>query len=87
MSTTEPGKAVLFIHTKSGMTFAEEFLEGDSDRDPQLRAELLWEGIKDDFPGALSAIALNDRARDLMANRRMAEMGFTDYDHAAVNER
>lgn len=78
----EIGRAVLFIYQANGKVNADEFLEGDSEHDPYHRARALWASVEDDFPGAIHAIGMNQRARDLMANTRMAQMGFPDYDNA-----
>jgi hypothetical protein len=77
------GKAVLFILLPNGKTTTDVFLESESDDDPHYRAEQTLAAVGDDFPGMMHAIAINERARDLMTNRRMAAMGFTDYDHAS----
>ena len=79
-SKSEIGKAVLFIHHTNGKVNADEFLEVEGKSDPYHRALGLWESCCDDFPGAIHAIGMNDRARDLMTNTRMAEMGFEGYD-------
>ena len=77
---SEVGKAVLFIYHTNGKVNADEFLEVEGKSDPYHRALGLWESCCDDFPGAIHAIGMNDRARDLMTNTRMAEMGFEGYD-------
>lgn len=76
---TEEGKAVLFILLPDGRTTTDVFLESESDLyDPEDQCERTLASVGDDFPGMMYAIAMNDRARELMKNRRMREMGFTE---------
>ena len=87
MTMQEQAVAVLFTYTTDGQTFTDAYREEDGIPDPQLMCERMQAAVGDDFPGALFAVALNERARDIMTNRRMREMGFSDYDHAAINGR
>lgn len=80
------GIAVLFTYTADGKTFTDAYSEADYP-DPQLQCERMRAAVGDDFPDAIFSIGMNDRARDLMTNRRMADMGFTGYDHATANNR
>jgi hypothetical protein len=76
----EDGRAVLFIQHEDlrGGFAMDVFDEKDDDgRDPHLRAEQMWDIVKNDWPGAIHAIGMNDRARLLMRNRRMRDMGMT----------
>ena len=83
MNDTE-GKSVLFILLPNGETTTDVFLESeDAEHDPQERVENMLRAVGNDFPGMMHAQANNQRAIDLMTNRRMAAMGFADYDHAA----
>lgn len=47
--------------------------------DPQLTAESIWASVKDDWPGCAHTVALNDRARYLMARRRVERLIGADY--------
>jgi hypothetical protein len=82
----ELGIAVLFTYTAEGKSFTDAYSEADY-ADPQLQAERMRSAVGDDFPGAIFSIGMNERARDIMTNRRMADMGFENYDHAAANGR
>lgn len=79
MSAVEPAKAVLFTYTEDGQTFTDAYCEADGIPDPQLLCEHVQAAVEEDFPGALFAVALNERAREIMKNRRMREMGFPEY--------
>lgn len=46
------------------------FVESADCPDPALRAEGLWESIKDDWPGHTRTVMCNERARYLLAQRR-----------------
>lgn len=72
-------EAILFIMQENGQVSADVFREDDetsSAYDPYHRAEMLWESVKDDFPGARHAIYENERAKELKSNTRMEAMGF-----------
>lgn len=74
----EIGQATLFIQQANGKLNADTFREDDEtilDLDPYHRAIGLWNSVKDDFPGAIHAIHVNDRGRELMADKRMKDMG------------
>lgn len=76
---TEPAKAVLFIQQSNGRVSADDFyVRADSDVDPFHQAKGLWGTVKDDFPGAVHAIYMNDAARKLAGDTRMRAMGFED---------
>lgn len=77
---TERGKAVLFTLTADGSVHADVYLEGDSADDPELCAQRMRSAVGDDMPDAIFSIGMNDRARFLMTQRRMQDMGFQDYD-------
>jgi hypothetical protein len=73
---TVPGRAVLLIVNvddpdgPQGVMHAL-FVEGEYNcTDPQLSAQGLWESTKGDWPNHTHSIALNERARYLMAARR-----------------
>lgn len=88
MATEEEGKSVLFILLPNGKTTTDVFLESeDSEHDPQERVEMMLAAVGNDFPGMMHGQASNQRAIELMTNRRMAAMGFPDYDHAAALSR
>lgn len=72
------GIAILFSAEPDGEHSCDTFRESDSEHDPVLRAEALRASCEDDFPGRLWGIAMNGRARELMADRRMRQWGFTD---------
>jgi hypothetical protein len=51
------------------------WVEAPGDRaDPVAMVQGLWESIKSDWPGHSTGLLLNERARYLMAQRRMREM-------------
>lgn len=77
----EKAKAVLFTYTAKGKTFTDAF-EAPKYEDPQLMCEQMREAVGDDFPGAIFSIGMNKAARDIMATRRMRQMGFKDYEHS-----
>lgn len=75
----EKGLAVLFIYQEDGTVSADPFYEDDGyESDPFHRAQAIWESCKDDFPGAIVSIGLNERARTLMGRARMRAWGFTE---------
>ena len=71
---TVPGVAMLISADLSQGEDAKPLISTiveDADHpDPQLCAEGLWEGIKDDWPGWSMTIMCNERAKYLTANRR-----------------
>jgi hypothetical protein len=71
------GVAVLFSAepVEGGEHSRDTFRERESDDDPVLRAERMRDSCEDDFPTRLWAIAMNGRARELMAARRMRDWG------------
>lgn len=69
--------ATLFVRQANGRVNCDQFEDdGTSDVDPYHRAIGLWESCKDDFPGAVHAIHVNDEARAMMRDARMKAMGF-----------
>jgi hypothetical protein len=74
--------AVLFMYNpKNGKTSTDVF-ETPTHPDPVRSAENLREACRDDFPGAIWSLGMDEEARIIMTNTRMREMGFADYDHA-----
>lgn len=77
---TVKGRAVLLIvniddpNGRQGVM--HDFLvEGEHGcTDPHLSADRLWEATKDDWPNHTHTILLNERARYLMAARRMKRL-------------
>ncbi len=73
----EQGIAVLFRcdPEKRGDVTYDVFREGEHDLDPVRYAELLRDSCEADFPGSIWSIGMNERARELMRDRRLAEWG------------
>jgi hypothetical protein len=85
----EKGLAVLFIYQPDGTHTADPFHEDGEfavNQDPFHRAQSLWYSVKDDFPGALGTVAVNERARELMSRTRMLNWGFTEEDLDQLDE-
>lgn len=78
--SAEVGIAVLFSgDPETGQSSMDVFREDDDTTlplDPYHRAAALRDSCAEDFPTRLWSIAVNDRARDLMRDARMAAMGF-----------
>lgn len=49
--------------------------------DPRFNCELLWESVKDDWPGWEVAYVANQAANDLATERRLWQMGMSEDGH------
>lgn len=79
------GRAILVAVEEDGSDANYDvFVEGECGEhngeplDPIQSAEALRDSCADDFPTRMWAIATNERARKLMADRRMRLMGLVD---------
>jgi hypothetical protein len=72
---SDTAKAVLFTRTADGQTFTDEFTTDAGYEDPHLQCERTRAAVGEDFPDAIFAIGMNFAARQIMADRRMREMG------------
>lgn len=85
----ELGKAVLTIShpdLRGGFSI-DEYVESAEHPDPFRTCENIWNSVKDDWPGAIHSIAVNDRGRLLMRNTRMREIGFDGPNHPEYAEK
>jgi hypothetical protein len=75
-SEHDEGIAILFsVEVDGSEANWDVFCESESECDPALRAERLRDSSEGDFPTRMWGIALNDRARELMSERRMRQWG------------
>lgn len=75
------GIAVLHgFDPESGQVTTDAFYEADSPRSPWHRAAAMRESVRNDFPGWIWSIGMNERAHALMTTENMRQIGIGEED-------